>query len=238
MQHGVLFDKDGTLIDFDSTWVPLYRAAAAELSDGDDEWVERMLLMTGYDPVSQRCRPGTILTVGTTDQMVSAWRPDLSGDALRTAVDRADEVFVNGASDNVTPITDLAALFGSLRADGFRVGVATNDNTRSARACFEALGVGELLDFVTGYDGVANAKPAPDMLLAFCEACALEPANVTVVGDNIHDLEMGVAAGAGCTIGVLSGNAAESDFAERASVVLGSVAEVPDELARRMALNV
>lgn len=234
MQHGVLFDKDGTLIDFDSTWVPLYRAAAAELADGDDEWVERMLLITGYDPVSGRCLPGTLLTVGTTDQMVSAWRPDLSGGALRAAVDRADEVFVEGASRNLTPLTDLTDLFQSLRTSGFRVGVATNDNTRSARKCFEALGVSDLLDFVTGYDGVANAKPAPDMMLAFCETCALEPANVVVVGDNIHDLEMGVAAGAGFTIGVLSGNAAESDFAERASVVLASVADVPDELARRM----
>ena len=29
---GILFDKDGTLVDFRATWLPRYRGAAAELA--------------------------------------------------------------------------------------------------------------------------------------------------------------------------------------------------------------
>lgn len=30
--HGILFDKDGTLLDFCATWIPAYRAAAGARS--------------------------------------------------------------------------------------------------------------------------------------------------------------------------------------------------------------
>ena len=225
--RGILFDKDGTLIDFDSTWVPVYRAAAVYLADGNAAAAEDMLVRTGYDPTSDRCKPGTTLTVGTTDGMVAEWRPDLSGAEFVAAVTKIDDLFAVETARSATPVTDLEVLFGRLRGQGYRLGIATNDVTRSAHACFEHLELSSHLDFITGYDGVEMAKPAPDMAHAFCAACGLEPRDIVVVGDNIHDLEMGVAAGAGLTVGVLTGNAAAEDFGSAADAVIGSVADLP-----------
>ena len=233
--HGVLFDKDGTLIDFDSTWVPVYREATLHLADGDAVLAEDMMLRSGYDPRTGRCRGGTVLSVGTTDQMVATWRPDLSGPAFERAVAEVDQIYIAGASKNVTPLADLRGLFATLRQSGYALGIATNDATRSAELCFEGLGLAAELDFITGYDGVANPKPAADMALAFCTVCGIEPGNIAVVGDNVHDLEMGVAAGAGFTIGVLSGTADPGDFGPEADTVLATVAEVPGAVLERFA---
>ena len=234
--RGVLFDKDGTLIDFNATWLPLYREAARRLSDGDHERAEDMLASTGYDRATGQFASGSVLTVGTTDQMISVWRPDLGGSALETAIAETDRMFAERAAEHVTPITDLAQLFSRLKNDGFHLGIATNDCTEAAVACFEHLGLASQLDYITGYDGVERAKPAADMGLAFAAACDIAPDGVVVVGDNPHDLEMGVAAGAGFNIGVLSGTSLAEDFAHVADVVLNSVAELPEILADRFSL--
>lgn len=233
---GILLDKDGTLIDFDATWLPVYRSVVLHLAGGDEAWAEEMLVATGYDRELGRCRAGSTICVGTTMQMVPAWRPDLSGVELEDAIRHVDTMFTDGALDHITPITDLAALFTRLAQDGYRLGIATNDVTRSALACFDHFGLSGQLDFITGYDGVAEPKPAPDMVLAFCAACEIEPSHVVVVGDNVQDLEMGIAAGVRLTVGVLSGHADAQDFAACADIVLDTVADLPQALDRQRAL--
>jgi len=114
-----------------------------------------------------------------------------------------------------------------------KLGIATNDSEASAQAHVELLNIRHLVDFVAGYDSVRYAKPAGDMVHAFCRVCSLEPAEVAVVGDNPHDIEMGRAAGAGLMVGVLTGNSGRSDFGELADVVLDSIADLPAYLDER-----
>jgi phosphoglycolate phosphatase len=229
--RAILFDKDGTLIDFEQTWQPVYKAVALHLSDGDHARADAMMIDAGFDPALNRCLPGSLLSVGTTDQLIDLWRGDLDREARLRAIEETDDMFTAGAAENMTPIGDLRALLGDLKLAGHTLGIATNDVMRSAHACVEQFELGDLFAFVTGYDGVENAKPAPDMAHAFCTACNLDVRDIAVVGDNVHDLEMGRAAGAGLLVGVLSGTGAEADLDPHADVVLPSIVELAETLA-------
>jgi phosphoglycolate phosphatase len=231
--RGLLFDKDGTLLDFEATWQPVYKAVVLHLSGGDQARADTMMRDAGYDFVQERCLPGSPLSAGTTDELVDIWRGDFTAVERAAAIVLVDDMFAHGAVEHMAPITDLRALLGRFAGEGYRLGIATNDVTRSAQMCVEKLALADLFSFVTGYDGVATPKPAPDMVHAFCAACGLEPREVAVVGDNMHDLEMGHAAGAGLIVGVLSGTGGRDDLAAHAHIVIDSIADLPQALADR-----
>ena len=58
-------------------------------------------------------------------------------------------------------------------------------------------------EFRAGCDSGHGAKPEPGMGLAFAKAAGLDPADCAIIGDSIHDLEMGRRAGFGLRVGVL-----------------------------------
>jgi phosphoglycolate phosphatase len=230
--RGLLFDKDGTLIDVIGTWLPVYREMLAEAFPGQSEHWNRILLESGYDPGSNNFKANSLMAAGTTDQLVDLWWPGLTSRERQAVIERVDRDFLSKSERYLQPLMPLEPLLNQLKARRLKLGIATNDNEASARSHVQLLKLDKLIDFVAGYDTVEKAKPAGDMVHAFCAACGLEPPDVAVVGDNPHDLEMARSAGAGLAIGVLSGNSTRDDFGSLADVVLGTIAELPEYLER------
>jgi phosphoglycolate phosphatase len=65
------------------------------------------------------------------------------------------------------------------------------------------------------------------MIRKFAAHTGLAPAEIAMVGDNLHDIEEARNGGAGLAVAVLSGNAAHHDIAHLADHTLASVAELP-----------
>ena len=225
--RGILFDKDGTLLDFEASWSGLYRSLALDLAKGDAGRAQAMLEAGGLDPATGRIRAGALLAAGNTLDIVKAWFPELGAGEFTAMVVRVDRVFHENGVRYSVPIEGLAETLEALAAMDFALGVATSDGTAAATAALAALGVGHRLPHIFGYDSVVSPKPAPDMVHAFCAAIGAEPADIIVVGDNTHDLEMARSAGAGVVIGVTSGNSTEADLAPLADAVLPSIRELP-----------
>ena len=123
----------------------------------------------------------------------------------------------------------------TLHVAGYRMGVATNDSTGGAERALLALGVAQMFEAAYGYDAVANPKPAPDTVHAFCDLTGLKPSQLAMVGDNRHDLQMARAGGVGLAVGVLSGTGTFESLSPLADAVLDSIADLPDFLAVRAA---
>jgi phosphoglycolate phosphatase len=231
--RGILFDKDGTLIDFPSTWEPVLRALALEFAKGDNGIADDLMAKAGFDHRRRRFKAGSVWAAGNTLDLVAAWLPHAPERDHAAVALWIDDYCERVAPDTAVPVTDLASLFARLRQSGLCLGIATNDVTRSAMATMERLGVSGQLVAILGYDSVAQPKPAADMVIAFCAEAAIEPGEVAVVGDNLHDLIMARAAGAGLAIGVLTGNGSRDELGAYADHIIASIEELPrllDEL--------
>ena len=228
----VIFDKDGTLIDFHAMWGgwatelgTRLEAAARRPVAGD------VFAAIGFDPSTGRVAPGGPLATGTMSgirdlvaTVLRRWCPSVAAArrATETAWFEPDPVAL------AVPLADLGRLFRQLRDTGRQIAVATTDDRGPTDATLRGLGVRDLVGALAcGDDGFA-VKPAPDAVLAVCTALRVQTERAAVVGDTPADLRMGRAAGAGRVFGVLSGLGAADDLEPYADVVFGSVADLID----------
>src|SRR5947199_2594810 len=191
-----LFDKDGTLVDFQRTWGPATHTVLTKLSDGDSAIFDRLCAVSLYDAVERRLLPGSPVVIETTYGYGKLWAEVLGVPLTAEFVDRIDGMYFQTTLDHLTPIGDVQALLGSLAARGVRLGLMTNDADANTRAQLLKLGIDGLFEFLAAYDSGYGHKPDPDPVLAFATFANVTPAEVAVVGDTEHDLSAARATGA------------------------------------------
>ncbi|SDF49846.1 phosphoglycolate phosphatase [Limimonas halophila] len=230
--RGLLFDKDGTLIDFQATWVPLNVQAADVAAKGDPALRARLLEIGGYDAETGRVTGASLLAQADTREVAEAWvdaGAPFGVDELAAAMDR---IFQAGMHDAV-PVTNIAELFRRLWARGLHLGIATSDSEAAIAASLAGFGVSGERVHAYGYDSGHGSKPDPGMVHAFCAATGLDPAQVAMVGDNLHDIHAGQAAGCGLTVGVRTGTGGP-ELADAADFVIADIGELEALLGDRI----
>ena len=230
MIRGILFDKDGTLVAFDETWMPAYRTVATELAGGDASLADRLLRLGGMDPATGALAPESLFAVGPISDIATAWRPLLPAGRTDDLETRVVAGLAAATLEHCRPVPGAARLLTRLAGWGFRLGVATNDGENGARAMLGKLGLAGPLDFVAGWDSGYDPKPAPGMVHGFCDATGLAPAAVMVVGDSIADMEMARRSGAGAAVAVLYGPCGERELRPRADRMIDDVTQLEELL--------
>ena len=226
----IVFDKDGTLIDFDAMWSPWTRQLAARLEAATGlRLAARLYSELGFDPLADRTIAGSPLAVLPMAVLRGAVRDVVvHAGADAAAADRAvDEAwFVPDPVATAQAVTDLPPLFKWLHEHGCRIAVATSDDHQPTAETLAGLGVADLVDVIVGADDGVARKPAPDMVLRACRETGVPPSRTALVGDSQADLEMGRAAKAARVIGVLSGVSSRAELEPFADAVLDSVADL------------
>ena len=133
----VIFDKDGTLIDFTATWIPLIRKRISFLLKilGKNKELETLLLKSwGIDPVSGRVdpkgpcpvspRPEEII-IGTMTLYQQGYPWDEARQWVSQAFDEAD--MATDRKELLKPVPGIRALLAHLKESGFFTALATND---------------------------------------------------------------------------------------------------------------
>jgi phosphoglycolate phosphatase-like HAD superfamily hydrolase len=223
----IIFDKDGTLIDFDAMWGGwvVFLAEQLRMVSGVD--VREVLCEAmGYDQANKKVLAHGKLAATPMSQLYRLTVEVMQSNGL--SAEKAELAVEKGwcIPDPVVlakQFTDTRELFGRLHGKGIKIGIATTDDRAPTQAMIEAFDIEEYISTMVCADDGIKAKPAPDMVLTICQRMGIEPSQVMVVGDTTADLKMGRAAGVGLVVGVLSGVSSARDLISYADVLIESV---------------
>lgn len=224
-----MFDKDGTLFDVNTTW-SVYCERIIDALAPDDPTLRQALAQTcGYNTSTHRLEPSSVVIAGAAHELTTALHTALTGWS-HAAVDRIARDSLIGLP--VKPLTDLSRLLERLRQMGLRLGVATNDFRAGAVLQLSEAGLADAFDFVCGSDCGFGAKPSPAMIEAFASHIGCATSEVVMVGDSIHDVKAGFAAGCACVVAVATGYQTLADLRRLTPSVLSTLDDLPDLLQR------
>jgi len=231
----VIFDKDGTLLDFKATWLGIIRELIAAIMrrTGPSATLARDIQRAlGVFIDERRIDGGGPFAMGTADEVNTVltdclYHEGLRWDKAQSVIQAAEQEVLKGPirARNLCPAPGGIELLGRLRSRGIRTALATNDNQADARGDMQAIGALELLDLVVGADSVNNTKPAPDMILLICEHFGLSPRQAAMVGDTLMDAQMGRNARVMLNVG-LSGTLSSAELAGYTDVVIESLDQI------------
>ena len=234
---GILFDKDGTLIDFFSLWLGAAKAVVIQFlkeNELSEEVKERVFYAMGIengeiDPYGGLAyKSYSEIALDITDEL-SREQIYLDSRKVRMQLERLFAEYVTESQAQYVETADIKAVLDSLKQRNIWIGLATADTVPSAKNCLKRLEVLEKFDYVGADDGVLRPKPEADMFLEFQKKFGLKPQEIAVVGDTYNDIRFARENG-GVAIGVLSGVSQEADFCGEADYILNSVGELPQLL--------
>ena len=229
----VIFDKDGTLVDFDLLWTSKLASAVSGImaqAGPVPGLVPALHNAIGYDSTSGRVVAESPLAVSTLARLETVCATVLYQHGLpwHRAETLAVQYFMPAflaapGREHLAPIGDIAGLFANLKRAGVQVAVCTSDNRLPTGAALALLGLGPMVDHIVCGDDAHASKPAPDGLLHLARLHGVAPGRIAMAGDSAGDMLAGRAAGAGLTVGVLSGTGKAEDMAGIADVIVADI---------------
>ncbi len=193
---GVLFDFEGTLVDFQ------WRLALGEQA------LREVLADAGFDRAD--------LARETYATMRNRVRRELESPRREEVARRLEPIYDRYDSDALSrwSARDGAAdLLARLRQAGLRVGVVSNIGSRFLHEALDRFGLGPLLDTVVSRNDVDLMKPAGDGIRKAAAAMGVPVEAVLLVGDSRTDVLAARDAGVRVAV-VLGGESTADDFAD------------------------
>lgn len=222
MSRAILFDKDGTLFGFEASWGAWTQQMLISEGQGDPTLTAQLAEAIGCDPVTLQLRPDSIAIAGTPQDIVDRVAPLLPAERQSGLLDRLEH---GAEAVQMAPVCDLRAVLGALRAQGWALGVVTNDSHAASLVHLDQAGITDLFGVVIGFDSGHGGKPEPQGCLAAAHTLGARPEDCVMVGDSLADMVAGRAAGMTC-IAVTTGMATAQDLAPFADQVLPSIADL------------
>ena len=228
----IVFDKDGTLMDFDAFWVGVTVSVIQDIlqkihcEEVEIETVMRALgTENGVSDIDGLLCSGTYEEAGLALYEIVKEQGCTFSD--KEIVEMLISTYKEKAVDGIVRPTcnGLQNIISGLKNNGYKLVVATADNPEMTEKCLADLGVREYFDAVFTDDGITPAKPDPGCILEYCQSVGVSIDKVVMVGDTMTDVAFARNAGMNL-IGVCATEKNRQRLAPYTDAVIREVSQV------------
>lgn len=222
MIRAILFDKDGTLLQFTEGWVD---SIVGFLEDKilDDNKKRKLFKEIGIRE-DGGVEENSILSSETAMDLAIIFSKYLDED-LDEIYGELDDHLLNYLKKNnkfIRETCDLRKLFEALRDRKILIGIFTSDNYRQAKYSMEYLGLDSFIDFYAAAD-IYKKKPNKESLEVFKKKYSLEDQEIIIVGDSRVDMVFGEDT---VKVGVLCGTGSREMLAKYTDNIIDDPSQV------------
>ncbi len=186
--RAVIFDKDGTLVDFHDTWDAALGRTLEKVLGHDQAAQAAVAEGLGFNLETGVIADGAPFVADSAETLFSIIEPHAD-------VHLFESTLIAEGANSARPLHGATETIKALRTLGLKIGVATNDAESSAIAQLNGLGWNGLFDAIVGYDSGYRPKPSPNMILGCCEQLGVQANEAVMVGDTATDMRAASAAG-------------------------------------------
>lgn len=222
MIKAILFDKDGTLLEYTEGWVDsIVEFLEEKTIDGDKK--KKLFKEIGIRE-DGGVEENSILSSETAMDLAIIFSKYLDED-LGEIYREIDDHLLNYLKENnkfIRETCDLRSLFEALKDRGILIGIFTSDNYRQAKYSMDYLGLDSFIDFYAAAD-IYKKKPNKESLEVFKRKYSLEDQEIIIVGDSRVDMVFGENT---IKVGVLCGTGSREMLAKYTDNIIDDPSQV------------
>ncbi|MNZ33047.1 Pyrophosphatase PpaX [compost metagenome] len=243
--RGILFDKDGTLLNFMDMWgtwadklVQLIEGQLSIMKAAPRENVSNWLglvynkqgIVIGYDKTGP-------LAMGTEEEVTAllAWRFYNAGMPWNEAVVKVRELNALAMIEvercrPAHPLPGLHDFLVSCSRAGIALGIVTSDTTAETLKHLEWMGLRNYFCSIVGRDRVGKGKPDPEMVTLALREMRTSTEDCILIGDSNGDMIMARRAGLRAAIGIAGDIASGEEYLLDADYIVTGYSELMVQL--------
>lgn len=232
----IIFDKDGTLLDFDDFWLPISEGAITEILKKikrEDISVKNILSAMGADGGVTDIT--SALCCGTYEQMGLDMYHALVNEGCNLSADEVIKLTIDAYHGNIQkgimrPACEhIQEVLQTLKDYGLTLAVVTTDDPFMAQKCLQMLEISSFFDTVYADDGVTPTKPNAYCINDICRRKGISKTEVIMVGDTLTDTRFAKNGGIR-VIGVAKSDRNKRILEREADVVIPDISHLLDVL--------
>lgn len=215
----IIFDKDGTLINHDTLFVPWLNELIKKL---EPLLPENHKLNEYLGFINGKFIYNSIIPCGTNKDIK---------DMIKKYTN-IDDIVLNNIWEttkfdykNIKTHGDIINIFKIIKNNNIKIAICTSDDRISTTNMINHTGISKYIDYYVCGDDEGKSKPSGDPIRKICDYLNVEPKESIMVGDTISDIKAGKGAGCLKVISVLTGGYTKEELQD-ADIIIPDISYI------------